>query len=107
MELLSASVEIKIIKLIGCWCSNEILRYLNIQAKLLTRNFYQLMLTHGNYSFLPQQYTPVPLYPLPLFWPLVYGDSDTPQGSELSTNRGDQTRKWLGGGGGANVLTSK
>ena len=55
MSILCDGVDSDIIKLIGCWCSNEMICYLNIQVKLIMRNFSQLMLTHGNYSLLHQQ----------------------------------------------------
>ena len=58
IALLYANVDSFIIKLIGRWFSNEMLPYLHIQADTLTRNFFQLMLTYGDYYFLPQQEAP-------------------------------------------------
>ena len=55
MVLLCPDVDSNIIKLIGCWRRDEMLRYLHVQAESLIRNFYQLMVTHGNYSFLLHQ----------------------------------------------------
>ena len=56
MALLCSVVDSDIIKLIGSWYSNEILRYLRVQSDTLMRNLLQLMLTHVKYSFLPHQY---------------------------------------------------
>ena len=55
MELLWSGLDINIIKLIGRWCSNEMLRYLHVQEGPLMTSFSRIMLTHGNYSFLPHQ----------------------------------------------------
>ena len=55
MELLFSEVDGNIIKIIVRWRSNEILRYLHVQAEPLMRHFLQLILTHVNYYFLPQQ----------------------------------------------------
>ena len=46
---------INIIKLIGLWISNDIIRYLHIQAEPLMSNFSQIMLMHVNYYFLTHQ----------------------------------------------------
>ena len=58
MVLLCAGVDSDIIKLIFQWRSNEMIRYLHVQADPLMRNFSKLVLTHGNYSFLPQEESP-------------------------------------------------
>ena len=55
MDLLLSVVDRNIIKLFGRWRINKILGYLHVQSELLMRNFSRLMLTHGRYSFLPQQ----------------------------------------------------
>ena len=54
IALLYARVDSNIIKMIGCWRSNGMLRYLHVQVELLRRNFSQLILTDENNSFLPQ-----------------------------------------------------
>ena len=55
MDLLCLVVDSTIIHLVGCWRSNEILRYLHIQAEPLMRNFSRLMFSHGNNYFMPHQ----------------------------------------------------
>ena len=55
MALICSGVDSDIIKIIGHWHSDKILRYLHVQADPLMRNLSQLMLMHGNYSFLPHQ----------------------------------------------------
>ena len=58
ISLLYNIVGIKITKMTGRWCSNDMLRYLHVQAELLMRIFSQLMLTHGKHPFLSKQETP-------------------------------------------------
>ena len=60
MALLCAGVDSDIIRLIGRWRSDEMLRYLTVQAEPIMRGFSKLMLSHGNYSLLPHR--EVPLY---------------------------------------------
>ena len=60
MALLFSGVDHDIIKLIGRWRSNEMMRYLHVQAEQIMRNFSKLMISHGNYNLLP--HTDVPLY---------------------------------------------
>ena len=55
MALLLSGVDINTIKPIGLWTSNEILKYLHVQADPLMRNFSRTMLTHGKHYFLPHQ----------------------------------------------------
>ena len=55
MDLLCLGFGINIIKLIGLWISNDIIRYLHIQAEPLMSNFSQIMLMHVNYYFLTHQ----------------------------------------------------
>ena len=55
MALLYSGVDSNITNLIGRWRSNNILKYLHVQAEPLMINFLWLMLTHGNYSFLKHQ----------------------------------------------------
>ena len=55
IALLCASVDSNTINLIGRWYSNEMLQYLHVQVDPLMGNFSKLVLTHGNYSFLPQR----------------------------------------------------
>ena len=60
MALLCSGVDHDIISLIGCWRSNEMMRYLHVQAEPIMRNFSKLMISHDNYTLLP--HTDVPLY---------------------------------------------
>ena len=55
MVFLYLGVDSKIIKLIGCWHIDNMLRCLHVYAEPLMRNFLRLMITHGNYSFIPHQ----------------------------------------------------
>ena len=58
MALLYSGVDRNIIKMIGRWRKDEMLRYLQVQAEPLMRNFYWIMLINGNDSFLLQQEAP-------------------------------------------------
>ena len=58
MEILCAVVYNNIIKMIRHWRSDEIPRYLHVQAGTLMRDFSNIILTHGNYYLLPQQEAP-------------------------------------------------
>ena len=63
MALLCSGINTDIIRLIGRWRSDEMLRYLHLQAELIMRGFSKRMVTHGNYSMLPGQRAPdVPCY---------------------------------------------
>ena len=63
MALLFSGIDTDIIRLIGRWRSDEMLRYLHLQAEPLMRGFSKRMVTHGNYSMLPGQHVPdVPCY---------------------------------------------
>jgi len=55
MALLCAQVNTDIIRLVGRWRSDEMLRYLHLQAYPLRRTFARRMLTSGNFSLLPDQ----------------------------------------------------
>jgi hypothetical protein len=63
MALLLAHVDTDIIRLIGRWRSDEMLRYLHLQAQPIMRNFASLMLHGGDYTLLPGQ--DVPLLDIP------------------------------------------
>ena len=60
MDLLCSGIDKEIISLIGRWRSNEMMRYLHVQAEPIMRNFSKLIISHGNYNLLP--HTDVPLY---------------------------------------------
>ena len=48
MALLCYGVDNDIISLIGCWRSDEMLRYLHVQAEPIMRIFSKLMISHSN-----------------------------------------------------------
>jgi len=60
MALLCAHIDTDIIRLIGRWRSDEMLRYLHVQAKPVMRNFSSRMLSGGSYHLLPN--TSVPMF---------------------------------------------
>jgi hypothetical protein len=53
MALFCAHVDMDTIRLIGRWRSNEMLRYLHVQAAPLMQGFASRMLAGGNYALLP------------------------------------------------------
>lgn len=53
MALLCAKVDTDRIRLIGRWRSDEMLRYLHVQAEPIMRNFSSQMLAGGDYTLLP------------------------------------------------------
>ena len=55
MSLLCSRVDSVIIKMIGIWRSDETLMYLHVQADTTMKSLLRLMLTNGNYYFLPHQ----------------------------------------------------
>ena len=59
MALLYSGVDNDIISLIGRWRSDEILRYLHVQAEPIRRKFSKLMISHGNYNLLPHNEVPI------------------------------------------------
>jgi hypothetical protein len=63
MALLCAHVDSDTIRLLGRWRSDEMLRYLHVQAQPVMSQFAQKMLAGGRYSFFPS--TAVPTAPLP------------------------------------------
>ena len=50
MALLCSGVDKDIINLIGRWRSDEMMRYLHVQAEPIMRNFSKLMISNGNYN---------------------------------------------------------
>jgi hypothetical protein len=59
MALLCAHVDTDLIRLIGRWPSNEMLRYLHVQAEPVMRVFSARMLTHGSFVLHPGQDVPM------------------------------------------------
>jgi len=53
MALLCAQVDSDLIRLLGRWRSDEMLRYLHVQAQPVMRNFSRLMLQGGQFSLIP------------------------------------------------------
>ena len=57
--LLCANVDTDIIRLLGRWRSDEMLRYLHLQAAPLMSDFARRMLHGGNFTLVPNQLVPV------------------------------------------------
>jgi hypothetical protein len=53
MALLCARVDTDVIRLLGRWRSNEMMRYLHVQALPILAPLANQMLTHGAYHLLP------------------------------------------------------
>ena len=56
--LLVGKVDTDVIRLIGRWRSDEMLRYLHVQAAPLMSDFARRMLHAGDYSLIPNQHVP-------------------------------------------------
>ena len=52
MALLCAQVDSDTIRLLGRWRSDEMLRYLHVQAQPVMKNFARRMLEGGHYTML-------------------------------------------------------
>jgi hypothetical protein len=59
MALLCAHVDTDVIRLLGRWRSDEMLRYLHVQAEPVMRDFSRLMLAGGAFTLLPNQDVPI------------------------------------------------
>jgi hypothetical protein len=59
MALLCAHVNTDIIRLLSRWRSDEMLRYLHVQAEPVMRDFSCCMLTGGSFTLLPNQDVPI------------------------------------------------
>jgi len=59
MALLCANVDSNRIQLLGRWRSDEMLRYLHVQAEPLMRSFASRMLAGGHFTLLPNQNVPL------------------------------------------------
>jgi hypothetical protein len=59
MALLCAHVDTDIIRLLGRWRSDEMLRYLHVQAEPVMRDFSRRMLSGGTFTLLPNQDVPI------------------------------------------------
>ena len=56
--LLCAKVDTDIIRLLGRWRSDEMLRYLHLQAQPIMKNYARLMLDGGTFTLIPNQLVP-------------------------------------------------
>ena len=56
--LLCAGVDTDVIRLLGRWRSDEMLRYLHTQAGPVTRDFARRMLSGGTFTLIPNQLVP-------------------------------------------------
>jgi hypothetical protein len=59
MALLCAHVDSDVIRLLGRWRSDEMLRYLHVQAEPVMRDFARRMLAGGSFTLLPNQDVPI------------------------------------------------
>jgi hypothetical protein len=59
MALLCAHVDTDIIRLLGRWRSDEMLRYLHVQAEPVMRDFAAKMFSLGDFRLLPNQEVPM------------------------------------------------
>jgi hypothetical protein len=59
MALLCAHVDSDTIRLLGRWRSDEMLRYLTVQAQPIMRDFASRMLAGGQYTLLPNALVPI------------------------------------------------
>ena len=59
MALLCANVDTDVIQLLGRWRSDEMLRYLHLQAEPVMRNFSRLMLAGGHFALHPNADVPL------------------------------------------------
>jgi ABC-type xylose transport system substrate-binding protein len=64
MALLCARIDTDIIRLVGRWRSDEMLRYLHAQAYPLMHTFATSMLLHGSFSLVPGSAVPASALPL-------------------------------------------
>jgi hypothetical protein len=55
MALLCAQVDTNLIRLVGCWRSDEMLRYLHLQAYPLMHTFARCMALAGAFTVVPGQ----------------------------------------------------
>ena len=62
MALLCAGVNNNIIKLIICWLSDKMMRYLHVQAEPIMKNFLAVLVWHKVYNLLKSGTIKVPWY---------------------------------------------
>jgi hypothetical protein len=59
MALLCGKVDFDLIRILGRWHSDAMIRYLHMKAQPVTQNFAATMYNHGTYEFLPDEMVPV------------------------------------------------
>ena len=64
MALLCAGINHDRIKLLGRWRSDEMLRYLHVQAAQVTSRYAQAMVTRGDFALIPNRSVENPRVPL-------------------------------------------
>jgi len=69
MALLCGHVDTDVIKLVGRWRSDEMLKYLHLQAYPLMMHLAPLMVTGGNFRMLTHQV--IPPAAMPIFFAAV------------------------------------
>ena len=58
MALLCGNVDYNVIKLLGRWHSDQMMRYLHAQAQPIVHRLAAKMYNHGQYTFLPTDTVP-------------------------------------------------
>ena len=58
MALLCGNIDSDLIKILGRWHSNAMIRYLHQQAKPIMRRYTHAMYNNGTYTFLPSETVP-------------------------------------------------
>ena len=61
MALLQGGFDLSVIKLLACWKSNTIMRYLHQQLLPGFKNLAAKMVNNGTYMFLPDKWVPAML----------------------------------------------
>ena len=64
MALLCADIDHDRIKLVGRWRSDEMIRYLHVQAAPVMSKFSKAMITSGDFRLIPNRHVTDPLVPL-------------------------------------------
>ena len=64
MALLCAEIDTNIVRMVGRWRSDEMLRYLHLQAYPRMRTFAAAMHNHGSFTLIPGQLIPQAAIPL-------------------------------------------
>ncbi len=59
MALLCGNIDTNLIKMIGRWHSDAMMRYLHLQAQPLMRHYAKKMFHEGTYTFLPHETVPI------------------------------------------------